>query len=54
MIEIVHEIMNVLGLEKSRLRLEWISSAEGPKFAEVAREFTAHIHSLGPSMAKAA
>jgi F420-non-reducing hydrogenase iron-sulfur subunit len=54
MIEMVHELMNVLGVEQSRLRLEWISSAEGPKFAEVAREFTAHIRSLGPSLAKAA
>ena len=28
----------VLGIDKDRTRLEWISSAEGPKFAETARE----------------
>ena len=44
MVEMALELMNVLGIEQGRLRLEWISSAEGPKFAEVAREFTAQIH----------
>jgi F420-non-reducing hydrogenase iron-sulfur subunit len=44
------ELANILGIEPERLRLEWISGAEGVKFAEVAREFTAQIKALGPSL----
>lgn len=38
----------MLGIEPDRVRLEWISSAEGTKFAEVAQEFTEKIQALGP------
>ncbi len=37
------------GLNPKRLRLEWISAAEGQKFAQVMREFTEEIKALGPS-----
>jgi F420-non-reducing hydrogenase iron-sulfur subunit len=37
------------GLEEDRFRLEWVSASEGPKFAQVAREFTKKIKELGPS-----
>ena len=37
------------GYQPERLRLEWISSAEGVKFAEVIREFTEQIRALGPA-----
>jgi len=37
------------GLEEARFRLEWVSASEGPKFAQVAREFTKKIKELGPS-----
>jgi len=43
------KLASILGIEKERLRLEWISSAEGTRFAEVAREFTETIRALGPS-----
>ena len=48
------ELLGILGIEKGRTRLEWISSAEAPKFAETAREFTERIQALGPSTARAA
>ncbi len=48
------ELVKILGIEPARLRLEWISSAEGVRFAEVATEFTAQIKSLGPSNLKQA
>ncbi len=41
------------GLEEARFRLEWVSASEGPKFAQVAREFTKKIKELGPSPYKA-
>ena len=49
-----HELVKILGIDPTRLRLEWISSAEGTRFAEVAREFTEQIRSLGPSPLKQA
>lgn len=48
------ELAKILGIELERLRLEWISSAEGTRFAEVAGEFTEKIKSLGPSTLKQA
>ncbi len=43
------ELLNFVGYDQQRLRLEWISAAEGPRFAEVVRDFTAQLQSLGPS-----
>lgn len=42
-------VVRLLGLEEGRLRLEWISAAEGPRFAAVIDEFTAEVRKLGPS-----
>ena len=41
-----------LGLEPERFRLEWISGAEGYKFAQVATVFTEQIKKLGPNPLK--
>jgi F420-non-reducing hydrogenase iron-sulfur subunit len=41
-------------MEEGRLHLEWISAAEGPKFAEVVREFTDKIKKMGPPRLKQA
>ncbi len=54
MFKMTQELVKILGIELARLRLEWISSAEGVRFAEVAREFTEQIKSLGPSTLKQA
>ncbi len=37
------------GIETGRFRLEWVSAAEGSRFAEVVREFTEEVGQLGPS-----
>ena len=37
-----------LGIDPRRLRLEWISAAEGKKYAETMNEFTEQIRALGP------
>jgi F420-non-reducing hydrogenase iron-sulfur subunit len=49
MFETTTEFVHLLGIEPQRIRLEWISSAEATKFAEVARDFTETIRELGPS-----
>ncbi len=41
-------VLNQLGVEDERVRLEWISSAEGTKFAKVISEFTEELRQLGP------
>jgi F420-non-reducing hydrogenase iron-sulfur subunit len=41
------ELMDLLGIEEDRLRLEWISSAEGGRFAQVVTEFTDHLKQKG-------
>ncbi len=54
MFRMTQELVEILGIEPARLRLEWISSAEGGRFAEIAREFTGQVKSLGPSILKQA
>jgi len=54
MFHMTKELVGILGIEAERLRLDWVSSAEGVRFAEIAREFTEKIISLGPSRLKQA
>ena len=45
--------LDSVGIDKDRLRLEWISASEGPKVAETIKSFTQTITELGPNtMAK--
>jgi len=37
-----------MGIEKERLRLEWVSASEGKQFAELINEMTETIAILGP------
>jgi F420-non-reducing hydrogenase iron-sulfur subunit len=37
-----------LGIEEERLRLEWISAAEGDKLRDVTNAMVAEIRRLGP------
>jgi F420-non-reducing hydrogenase iron-sulfur subunit len=45
---LMESVLPQLGIEKERVRLEWISGAEAPKVAAVAKEFTETIRALGP------
>jgi F420-non-reducing hydrogenase iron-sulfur subunit len=45
-------LISQLGLDSRRVRLEWISSAEGQKFARVVTDFTNEIKELGPNPIK--
>ncbi len=54
MFQATRELAETLGIEPRRLRLEWISSAEGTKFAEVAADFTRQIQEIGPLAIEAA
>lgn len=48
-IKMLKKLIALTGLELGRLRLEWVSAAEGQKFAQVVTEFTEQIRKLGPS-----
>lgn len=41
-----------IGLDPRRIRLEWVSAAEGQRFAKVITEFTEEIRKLGPNPLK--
>ncbi|NTW32645.1 MAG: hydrogenase iron-sulfur subunit [Bacteroidetes bacterium] len=41
-----------MGIDKERLRLEWISASEGKKLQEVVNDMTEQIRKLGPSKIK--
>jgi F420-non-reducing hydrogenase iron-sulfur subunit len=46
-VEMARSLIELLGIESQRLRLEWISAAEGARFAQVVQEFTEQIQELG-------
>ena len=46
-IEMARSLIALLGIESQRLRLEWISAAEGVRFAKIVSEFTDQIRELG-------
>ncbi len=47
--ERTRNVVRLLGIEDERLRLEWISAAEGARFAAVIDDFIDRVRSLGPS-----
>lgn len=51
-IALTKKLLESLGLEPERVKLSWIAASEGPKFAQVAKEFTEEIKNLGPNPAK--
>jgi F420-non-reducing hydrogenase iron-sulfur subunit len=46
---VLRRILEYVGIEPERLRLDWVSSAEAPKFQQVVNEFTETIKELGPA-----
>ena len=48
MTHLCRKLLTLIGLDPQRLRLEWISSAEGSRYAEVMNDFSQTVKSLGP------
>ena len=48
-IKMLERLMACTGLEPERLRLEWVSAAEGSRFADIVKDFTNQLKRLGPS-----
>jgi len=45
---LLHRLLEQFGIEKERVRLEWVSAAEGKRFAKVVAQMTDDIRKLGP------
>ena len=46
---LLQRVLESLGLEPERLRLEWVSASEGDRFAVLVKDMTEEIAKLGPS-----
>ncbi len=44
----LQRLLNFMGIDDDRFRLEWVSASEGKKFARVITEFTTRVTALGP------
>jgi F420-non-reducing hydrogenase iron-sulfur subunit len=45
---LVHNLLKYVGVHPDRFVLDWVSSAEAPKFAKVTKEFVEKVRALGP------
>jgi len=45
---LLRNFLDYLGVERERLRVEWVSASEGQRFAELVSDFTAELAKLGP------
>jgi F420-non-reducing hydrogenase iron-sulfur subunit len=45
---ILRNLLGYVGIHPDRLRLDWVSAAEAPKFAQVTQEFVETVRVLGP------
>ncbi len=46
--KLLNRMLDQLGIERQRVRLEWISASEANRFVEVVNEMTEQIRELGP------
>jgi F420-non-reducing hydrogenase iron-sulfur subunit len=49
MVEMTRELLDLMGIDNERLALEWVSSAEGGRFAQIVTSFTQKVKDLGRS-----
>jgi coenzyme F420-reducing hydrogenase delta subunit len=45
---LLRPLLDFVGIEQERLRLEWVSSTEGKKFSQVVSNFQEEMERLGP------
>lgn len=51
---VLHDTLDVMGFDKERVWLRWISASEGAQFAETMRAFTTMLKEKGPRVSQAA
>jgi len=45
---LLKKVLSQFGIEKERVRLDWVSASEGARFATIVNEMTETIRTLGP------
>ncbi|OYT26673.1 MAG: methyl-viologen-reducing hydrogenase subunit delta [Candidatus Altiarchaeales archaeon ex4484_96] len=45
---LMRRLLDYMGVDSRRLRVEWVSASEGERFAEVVREYTDELKKMGP------
>jgi len=48
MMHLGRKLLERIGINPERIRLEWVSASQGNRFAEVVTDFTARLKQLGP------
>ncbi len=51
-VEMTKKILEGIGIDPERLRIEWVSASEGPKFVDLVKEFSETITGKGPNPVK--
>ncbi|MEX2685028.1 MAG: hydrogenase iron-sulfur subunit [Candidatus Sigynarchaeota archaeon] len=51
---LVPQMLEAIGVDPRRFKLDWVSASEGKKFSELIKSFTAQIKELGPLKMKIA
>jgi len=47
-VPLLKKMLEQLGIEDGRVRLDWVSAAEGNRFASIVNEMTEKVRELGP------
>jgi len=47
-VPLLKKMLEQLGIEEERVRLDWVSASEGDRFAKIVDEMTAKIKEIGP------
>jgi len=45
---LLRKVLGQLGVERERVRLEWVSASEGDRFARIVDQMTEQVRALGP------
>ncbi|MEM2882278.1 MAG: hydrogenase iron-sulfur subunit [Candidatus Bathyarchaeia archaeon] len=45
---ILRDLLEFIGIERDRFRVEWVSAAEGQRFAQIVADFVRRLKELGP------
>jgi len=46
--KLLQKLLDQFGIERERVRLEWVSASEGGRYAEIVESMTEEVRSLGP------
>ncbi len=47
-VHLCHKLMQRVGIDPARLRIEWIAASEGSRYAEIMDDFVAQLQAMGP------